>query len=102
MKYLVCENCKQVAVAFEPDQVSHPVHGGMFISQYAGRGMRPPWVSGLASEWLMCGQCGKRVFHDPNPTQLTVSDNIEGTEPYVMPLEVDHDRDQYAQPAGRN
>ena len=87
-KYLICENCKQVVARFDPDKVSIPVTGGMFQSHFHERGVHPPWQPGVEAQWMICPQCPKRVFNEPIPLHLTVSDTIDGLDPYFFDLEV--------------
>lgn len=87
VKYLICENCLQVIAKFDPDDVSIPVDGGMFISHLADRGLRPPWLPGVESQWMKCPVCPKRAFNVPDPTALLVSDTADGLTPYKLNIE---------------
>lgn len=90
-KYLICENCRQVVARFDPNKVHIPVGGHMFESHYAERGVYPPWRPFLEAEFMICPICPKRVFNEPVPLHLTVSDTMDGLDPYYFELEVDTD-----------
>jgi hypothetical protein len=86
LKYLICENCRQVVARFSPAHIHYPVRGEDFQSHLADRGVRAPWSPGVESRHMKCPVCPKRVFNVPDPEELTISDNIEGVPPYRWKL----------------
>jgi len=86
VKYLICENCRQVVASLDADKAELPITSGMFQSKHAERGERPPWMLGVSSKHLHCPMCPKRVFNEPEPRRLYVSDHIDGTDPHYLEL----------------
>jgi rubrerythrin len=87
MKYLLCENCHEVIASFEMEDIAYPVTGEMFQSKFAPeKDMLPPWIPGTESAWLKCPICRKRVFHNPNPKRLRVSDYRSGLDPHLIEI----------------
>ena len=87
VKYLVCENCKQVVARFEPEKASIPIKSGIFESHLADRGVLPPWLPGVDPAWMKCPVCPKRVFNVPDPASLFVSDSPAGHPAYHLTIE---------------
>jgi rubrerythrin len=88
LKYLICENCRQVVARFSPAHIHYPVRGEDFQSHLADRGVRAPWSPGVEPAYMKCPVCPKRVFHSVDPEELTISDNIEGVVPYRWKLPI--------------
>lgn len=62
LKYLVCEICGEVIGQFDPEKLSLPLKGSMFLPKDIEHGFPPPFPDAL--EWvdLRCRMCGKRPF----------------------------------------
>ena len=84
--YLCCENCFQTVAKLDLDtKLFYPIQSDMFKSKFPPeRGVPKPWVDGVPSQFMKCPLCPKRVFNDPNPKRLLVSENYDGTNRYWL------------------
>lgn len=91
-KFLICENCKQVVARFDMAKISIPVNADMFRPKHADKDQRPFWAPRLESKYMGCPICPKRVFNQPVPERLYVSDSKDGSDPHwFMPRYADHE-----------
>ena len=82
LRYLICENCKQVIARFDSTTIRYPIKAEDFESHLAERGVRAPWAPGVEPAMMKCPVCPKRAFHNPDPYDLWVSDTVDGLNSY--------------------
>ena len=87
IKYLICENCKQVVARFDLEAITLPLMSDQFESKFPPeRCVRSPWYHPVKPIYMRCPMCPKRVFNDPEPENLWISDSMDGLMPYFWPI----------------